>query len=187
MSERLRHIESDFPEPEVTDASEVQPQSAEKSQDAKHETIDIDKTRERIEEIQNQTGSSSKTSPPEDTPSSRAFLPSLESATETLAKTLVAIRRNLTPSEKRFSKAIHDPIIETISEATAKTLARPYAILSGGVVACAGSSLYMYYTRHLRYRYNYFVPILLFFAGLIAGAAVEVLYKTYQHRRKRRS
>lgn len=187
MSEKIRHIESDSPEHEAAQNSEIQPKSAEKIQESKNETLSIEKTRERVREIQNTTAASSQKSQQEDTSSSRVFLPSLESAAETLAKTLGAIRRNLTPSEKSFSKVMHNPIVNTVTEATAKTLARPYAILSGGIVACTGSAIYMYYTRHLGYRYNFFVPVLLFFAGLIAGIAVEVLYKTSQLRRKRRS
>lgn len=107
----------------------------------------------------------------------RVPLQRLEPVVDSLAKTWGAIRQNLSPSEKVFSKVIHNPVIENISEFTAKTLARPYAILSGGIIAMIGSAIYLYYTRHLGYQYNYFIPILLFTAGLAVGLLVEMFYK----------
>lgn len=180
MSERLKHIETGPTENEHLHSNEVLPPSAEKREDAKSETVDIDKTREQIREIHQLSPGSSKKSL-EDTESDAS--PKLVSVTETLAKTLSAVRHQLTPSEKSFSKVIHNPIISKVSEVTAKTLARPYAILSGSLIACIGSAFYIYYTRHLGYRYNYFVPILLFFAGLIVSIAVEILYKFTQRLR----
>lgn len=187
MSEKLSHTESNLHEQDIEQNSEAQPQSEEKIQDVKNETLDIEKSREQIREIHKPTAGSAQKSPSEDNTPSRSLLPSFESATETLAKTMGAIRRNLSPQDKRFSKVIHSPIVNSVSEATAKTLARPYAILSGGIVACAGSVLYIYYSRHLGYHYNFFVPVLLFFSGLVAGITVEILLKTFHHKQKRRS
>src|SRR5579862_4027775 len=63
----------------------------------------------------------------------RVPLPDLQPVVNALAKTWTSIRQNLSPSERAYSKVIHNKIVSTVSEFTAKTLARPYAILAGGV------------------------------------------------------
>jgi hypothetical protein len=115
----------------------------------------------------------------------RVPLHKLEPVVDTVAKTWGSIRQNLSPTQKTFSKVIHNPVVRNVSEFTAKTLARPYAILSGGVVAVVGSAIYLYFTRHLSYKYNFFVPILLFLAGLAVGIIVEMVYKLVAKPHKR--
>lgn len=186
MSERLKHGESSPIENKPTQAHQEQQPSAEKNPDTRIEKLDLEKARERVHEIHRPKSGPSQKSHRRDTAKMHVPLPSLEPVADKLAKKLGTIRQNLSPSEKSFSKVIHSPVVSAVSEATAKTLARPYAILSGGIVASIGSALYLYYTRHLGYQYNFFVPILLFFAGLVAGIAVELLYKFVQPSQKRR-
>jgi len=187
MSERLGQFETAPSEHEDSQNHETQSQSVEKEQVIKNETIDLEKSRERIKELHKPTSGSSRHVDEDDASKTRQLHPRIVSATENLSNSLSMIRRNLTPSQERFSKVIHNPIVSNISEATAKTLARPYAILTGGVVAFAGSVLYMFYSRHLGYRYNFFVPVLLFMTGLAVGTTVEILYKTLFHRRKQKN
>lgn len=112
-------------------------------------------------------------------------LPNPVPIVHSLSKTLTTIRQRLSPGERVFSKLTHNPVVENVSDFTAKTLARPFAILAGGAVSVIGSAAYLYYTRHFGYEYNYFVPILLFAAGLAAGFTTELLYKTLTLGRKR--
>ena len=185
MSERLpRNIEQDVQAHEASPTPEQEPKHAEKKTDIKSETLNIEKTRERIGEIHKPKADQLDESAQSASKIINVPLPDLAPIIDTITKTWSSIRRNLSPSERRYSKIIHNPVVSSISEFTAKTLARPYAILSGGIVALIGSGLYMYYTRHLGYKYNFFVPILLFLSGLVVGIAVELIYKfTYGHRK----
>lgn len=178
MSERLKNFEQDdSPREESSPHHEVHKPAVEKDV-SKHEKLDVEKSREHVERVMKSSheqnkddphklGSSAADSPP----------PAFEPPAVVLRKTLKAIRQNLTPSERTFSKFIHSPVIYNVSELTSKTLARPYAILSGGIVAIIGSAGYLYYSKHLGYKYNYFVPLLLFAVGLVAGVIVELTYK----------
>ncbi len=182
MDERLKHNETGPAESESALNNVVRP-APEKKEHARAKRLDAEISREQIKRIHELAPAPSKKAMQQDKDSaSRA---NLEYVTDTLAKTLDSIRRNLSPPDQRFSKIMHNPVISNVSEVAAKTLARPYAILSGGLVACIGSALYMYFTRHLGYQYNFFVPILLFFVGLIVSIAVEVLYKLVQRSAKR--
>jgi hypothetical protein len=45
------------------------------------------------------------------------------------------LQTELSPSQRAFSKVIHNPIVEKTSEVVGSTLARPNAILAGAIVA----------------------------------------------------
>ncbi len=44
-------------------------------------------------------------------------------------------QKELPPASRAFSKVIHNPVIEKVSEVAGKTIARPNAILSGSILA----------------------------------------------------
>ena len=165
------------PDEHQEDSSETLPTQAEKEMNAEAKT----KAAEAREKIKHEIDKPKLETLDESARSAsiiiRVPLQSLEPVVETISKTWTSIRQNLSPSQKTFSKVIHNPVISSVSEFTAKTLARPYAILAGSVVAVIGSAVYLYLTKHYGYQYNYFVPILLFVGGLAAGIAVELFYK----------
>ncbi len=43
--------------------------------------------------------------------------------------------QQMSPSERRFSKLIHHPIVEKVSDITGNTIARPTAVLSGAIAS----------------------------------------------------
>jgi ABC-type nickel/cobalt efflux system permease component RcnA len=92
-------------------------------------------------------------------------------------KTLSHVRQQLPQHERTFSKVIHQPVIERVSEIGAKTVARPSAILSGGICALIGSSIVFYMAKHYGFRYNFFVFILLLGIGFALGLFIELLWK----------
>jgi|ERR1035438_8103617 hypothetical protein len=92
---------------------------------------------------------------------------------------LSQIRSNLSGSAKQFSKFIHQPKINAISEVTGKTIVRPTAILFAGIFMFLGSSVYLYATYHTNAKYNFFVALFLFFGGFIAGLIIELFYKLF--------
>ncbi len=91
-------------------------------------------------------------------------------------KTLRHIQRQLPKSEKSFSKVIHQPVIEKVSEVGAKTIARPSGVLAGGVCALVGSSVVLYMAKHYGFQYNYFLFILLMILGFAVGLCLELIW-----------
>lgn len=98
-------------------------------------------------------------------------------------RTMVRIRKTLSPAERVFSKVIHQPAIDELSELGAKTVARPPALLGGGVFALVGSVGYYWISRHYGYEYNFSVFLIFLTAGLIAGLLLEFTSKLLSGRR----
>lgn len=88
---------------------------------------------------------------------------------------LQKVRSRLKPTERTFSKVIHQPIIEAVSEISSKTLARPSAILGGGITALIGSGAILYMSKHYGFEYNFFVYIMFLIVGFGAGITLEML------------
>lgn len=98
---------------------------------------------------------------------------------------LVSARRHLSPPSRLVSHIVHQPIIDTVSEISAKTIARPSGILSGGIMAFAGTLIYYYIAKHYGYSYNSFIFLALLGTGFCIGWIFELLYrifKTVRHR-----
>ncbi len=89
-------------------------------------------------------------------------------------RTLTRTRRHLSAPSRAFSKVIHQPIVENVSEVASKTVARPSGILAGGIAAFLGSSLFLWIARHYGYEYNFLLFALLFVSGFFMGLLVEL-------------
>lgn len=185
MSEKLHSVEHDRQPDETPGGHEAHPKQTEHTKDDISEKLDIKKTRELIDEIHQASGSNQDEPDNSGATSPRVPLPDLQPLADAVAKTWRSIRQNLNPSERRYSRFIHNAIVSNVSEFTARTLARPYAILTGGLTALIGSAIYLYYTRHLGYHYNFFVPIFLFAGGLGVGVLAEIFYITAISRRQK--
>jgi hypothetical protein len=109
----------------------------------------------------------------------RAAPPNRELKIIALNNALSEIRSHLGSFSKSFSKVIHQPKINAISELSGKTVVRPTAILFGGLFMFVGSILYLYATYHTNARYNFFVAIFLFIGGFIAGIIIDLFYNLF--------
>ena len=96
-----------------------------------------------------------------------------------LRNELNQIRQRLPASQRLLSKTIHQPVIRRTSEATAKTVTRPYGLLGGGVLAFLGSIVYLVFAKYIGIRYNYLIFILLFVAGYILASFIEAIAKLF--------
>lgn len=90
-----------------------------------------------------------------------------------LQRTLSRVRRHLSAPNKVLSKVIHQPAIQSVSEAGAKTFARPSGLLFGSITALLGSSLALYVAKHYGLHYNYVLVLALFVAGFAVGLVLE--------------
>ena len=79
------------------------------------------------------------------------------------------LQTELKPTQRAFSKVIHNPIIEKTSEAVGSTIARPNAILSGAVVAFFLVLAVYLVSKHYGYALSGFESIGAFIVGWILG------------------
>lgn len=90
-----------------------------------------------------------------------------------MKQNLTEVQKRLKPSQKRLSKAIHQPLVRRVSESAGKTVSRPSGLLGGGVLAFVGSVAYLFLTSHYGIAYNYGVFLAFFAVGFIVGIACE--------------
>ena len=92
-------------------------------------------------------------------------------------RTLTRTQKSLPAPARAFSKVIHNPAVEAVSEIAAKTVARPSGILAGGIIAVIGSSIFLWAAKHYGYEYNFLLFALLFGGGFMLGLLLELIYR----------
>lgn len=85
------------------------------------------------------------------------------------------IRRNLPRPQRALSKLVHQPVVRVVSELAGKTVSRPSGLLGGGLVAFLGTSAYLGLAKHIGFRYNYAIFLVLFVGGFVIGLGLELL------------
>lgn len=96
---------------------------------------------------------------------------------------LARTRKQLSKPDQVLSKVVHQPVVDGLSRAGEKTVARPSGLLAGGICALIGSSIMLYMAKHYGFRYNLFVFIVLFVGGFFLGLLLELLF-SFTHRPK---
>ena len=86
-------------------------------------------------------------------------------------------QNNLSKTEKTFSKAIHNPVIEKVSDVSAKTVARPSGILFGSIGAFVASLVIYFISKRSGFEYNYLLFVMVFVGGYFIGLIAELFYK----------
>jgi hypothetical protein len=101
----------------------------------------------------------------------------------TARRALQRVRKNMSTLDRLSSRAMHTRSVNALSNIGARTVARPFPLLLGGLFAFIGTTSYLLFARHIGIEYNYFVWSLLFVAGFSIGLAVDAL-RTLVQRRK---
>lgn len=183
MSEKLNHRHESGAE-----SLEYQHDSHERRIQKYHEVMS-EKTRhehkEKIEDIQKTIEREAKKSdeididqkPETKTKSDVSTFISSDLSSQALKQNLKMIQRGLSKSEKRFSKIIHNPGVDLVSETAGKTIARPSGLLFGGTFAFIANLGVLIICRHFGYEYNYLIGIASFGGGFALGLAIELLYR----------
>ena len=99
-------------------------------------------------------------------------------------KTMGKVQAQLKPVSRSFSKLIHKPAVDAVSDLGAKTVARPAGLLGGGIVALIGSGAILFMAKYYGFTYNFFVYVGLFAGGYIVGVLLELAMR---HLRKRKT
>jgi hypothetical protein len=90
-------------------------------------------------------------------------------------QTMVTLRHHLSPMSRRFSKVIHSPAVEQISDAAGATVFRP-SVINGGLLSAVviGGALYLT-ARYYGFEFPGSALFMLLILGGITGALVEIL------------
>ncbi len=89
--------------------------------------------------------------------------------TASYEKQLKTLQAELPPTQRAFSKVIHNPIVEKTSEVVGSTVARPNAILAGAVVAFFAVLTVYLIAKHFGYVLSGFETIGAFIVGWVLG------------------
>ena len=92
-------------------------------------------------------------------------------------KVLRKTQKQLSTTDRAFSKIIHRPAIEKASDIGSKTVARPSGILFGGVGAFIGSLVVFIISKRSGFTYNYILFVLIFICGYMMGLLIELVYR----------
>lgn len=84
-------------------------------------------------------------------------------------------RKQLKPTDRVFSKVIHNPIVDQVSEGLGKTVYRPSGVIGAGVVSFIGLSIVLYYAKTNGFEMPPSLLLLLISAGFVSGWLVEAL------------
>lgn len=158
---------------EREDAEQTKQRILEQSRvEASANSPDKQKVLRKIESLESQTDDTAADIPAGDALKQSAF-----------QKEIRHIRRKLSPNEKVASKFIHQKVVRSISDVSAKTLTRPSGLLGGGVVAFLGTSAYIYLTKDIGIKYNYTVFLLLLVIGFAVGLVLEAIIRLTKQRK----
>jgi hypothetical protein len=91
----------------------------------------------------------------------------------TAERALQRVRKNMSTLDRVASVVIHTKPVRVLSDASARTIARPFPLLLGGLLAFIGTTSYLWFARHIGIEYNYLVWALLFLAGFGIGLAID--------------
>lgn len=88
-------------------------------------------------------------------------------------ETMSSMRTQLPPASRAFSKVIHNPVVESVSEAAGKTVARPNAILAGSMSAFLFVLATYLIARYFGYPLSGFETIAAFIFGWVIGVIFD--------------
>jgi hypothetical protein len=94
--------------------------------------------------------------------------------------TLIHVQKHLSPTQRAFSKIVHQPFIEAASEIGAKTIGRPSGILSGGLIALFGSLSIMIIARRVGFEVPSSIFAIFFVGGFLIGIIIEAVYHRFK-------
>lgn len=115
---------------------------------------------------------------------SNQFLVNKELKGIALQRVLTRTRKQLSAPGRLISRIIHQPVVEAVSSAAEKTIARPSGFLIGSIVACAGSAIFLYAARTYGFRYNFLTIIFLFVGGYLLGTTIELVWRLIKIKQK---
>lgn len=85
------------------------------------------------------------------------------------------VQAQLPKGARTFSKIVHNPVVETVSDATAKTIFRPSALIGGSVTGIVFGLVIYLVARYYGYPIPAMTLVLILIVGAILGVIVELI------------
>lgn len=138
-----------------------------------HESAEKQESKARAEALENAVsvergGAEKYHNPATDAPRRRGAI-SKKEKNVAYKKHVAQIQAEMKPSQRAFSKVLHNPVVEKTSEALGDTVARPNAILAGSIAAFVLVLIVFLVANHFGYALSGFETIAAFVAGWILG------------------
>jgi len=108
-----------------------------------------------------------------------AHLPNLR---QNYAHTMTTLQRHLKPTSRRFSRFIHRPAVEKVSESLERTVARPSVTAGATWTALVVGTLFYFTARRYGYALSGSEMILSFAVGAVLGLILEQLWRLFVRR-----
>lgn len=185
MAETIRNHENHEQQPASPESAHETHEKAHQRHEASPEhklKQNIENIREKAEKAAIESDKTLAEAQPDESHAPKDSFVNKELKDMAYARTMNRVRQRLSPVSRGFSRLVHQPVVNSLSEGMAKTVARPSGLFGGGLVALIGTSIYYYISKHYGYDYNFFVFILLLAVGFIGGWSIEVLWRIL-HRR----
>ncbi|MEK7603487.1 MAG: hypothetical protein AAB459_04595 [Patescibacteria group bacterium] len=96
-------------------------------------------------------------------------------------KTLHRAQTHLNRRERAFSRILHKPFVEKVSNIGAQSIARSSGLLAGSFVACVGTIILIWASRRYGITYSYFALFGLFLGGYFFGIIIEVAWLVFRY------
>ena len=162
------------------------PKTEEANHRHKHQE-DIKNIREKIGETSKTSDEASKHQAKEDDQPKASYKhvqAGSQLQSQALKQNLKKIQTHLPAYQRQFSKFIHKPIVEKVSEGVGATAARPSGLLFAGIFSFIASLVVLTICRYYGYEYNYLVGLVSLGGGFVVGLILEAglkLIKKVRH------
>lgn len=144
MSERASNQHEHQPKPETESRQHEQDRPPVEHGKAETEPDWLETAREQVERAaETEPADRAETTRPDAAPTRITN----QDKTRAYQQTLRLIQRGLPTLSRGFSRIIHQPAIERLSELGEKTIARPSGLLGGGLAATVGLAIMLFYAR----------------------------------------
>lgn len=183
MSEKLHHSshEIDLPKPEAGHQKNLEKHLEKEAHKAKHEHKDsIDKILNTIEKEAKSSETIHKHHLDGHKHTSGPVGFGAELRKRSVDDNLKKIQRELPRPQKTFSKFVHKPVINAISEVSGKTIARPSGLLFAGLLSVVTSFGLLIACRYYGYRYNFLIGLVALGVGFGLGLVLELIFSLFR-------
>ncbi len=188
MTERLEHKEQATSHEQVVSHEQQRKLEHDKQLQAEKAKAEagsdkLEELRETVSETAKQSSETSVSNPAE--MDVQNYGSQRELKAEAYKRVMGQVRRHLKRPARSFSKLVHSPAVDSISNVSAKTIARPSGLLGGSILAFLGSVVLLYSAKHYGFKYNYGFFLICFVTGFLVGALIELLlWFTWSKRRR---
>lgn len=176
MSEQLRHPEQG-PRPEQNELQEAAAERLKKletrAETSENKAEQVDAAREKLRQLERTPSAHEAAPKAEPTPTYQGVLTKAANYRHTMA----SLQHRMKPAARRFSKFIHRPTVENVSEALGKTVLRPSVSLGAVSVAVVTVGFVYLSSRHYGFVMQGSVLWISLLAGGILGLIVEGVYR----------